>query len=304
MKDTTHVKSEKYEYLCSIDFNMVKNALGKRDQYSYKNKFGTLICLCGSRRMTGAAIMSSMAALRCGVGIVKCALPKSVCRTVVQSAPEIISLELDENDEGTVSQMSVSALFEHLNCCTATLIGCGLGRNEDVVSVVSGVLKKAQVPLVIDADGINALSKNIDILREVKSSVVITPHIGEASRLLGISSDEVISKKSKCAEYLSKKYGIVTVIKGIETIISDEKGNLFINRVPNSGMSKGGSGDVLAGMIASFLAQGISPVDSAVCGVYLHSMAGMRCKDKYSETSMLPTDLIKELPNIFLNMNR
>lgn len=293
---------QKYEYLYLIDINMVKDRLVKREETGHKGTFGTMFSLCGSVGMTGAMIMSTMSALRCGVGMVKCAVPNSIYNTVSHVLFEPIFVNLPENDEGTISYGSLDLILKNLNKCTAILLGCGLGRNTDVANVVFKVIEKTDLPIVIDADGINAISKNINILERVKNRAVITPHIGEMSRLLGISIDEVISNKFRCASKLSKKYQVITVLKGSETIICDKEGRIFVNRVANSGMAKGGSGDVLAGMIASFLAQGITPLDSAICGVYLHSMAGLLCKEKYSKVSMLPTDVIKELPNVFLNI--
>lgn len=298
---------DKYEYLCVLNMGMVKKILGKRDSHGHKGTFGTLFCLCGSKEMSGAAIMSILAALRCGVGIVKSGIPTSIHDIVAKALPEPVFTLLEENIYGTVSKISLNTILNSVEKCTAVLLGCGLGRNNDVDQVVHGTLNASNIPnipLVIDADGINSVAKNINVLYKAKSRAIITPHIGEMAKLFGVSSKEIVSGGAKYAKILSLKYGIVTVLKGSETIISNEEGKLFALRKPNSGMAKGGSGDVLSGMIASFLAQGLSPLDSALCGVYLHSVAGDICKKRYSETSMLPTDIINELPNIFLKMDR
>ena len=295
---------DKYEYLSIIDMDMVKEKLGTRNIYGHKGTFGKLFCLCGSKEMPGAAVMSILAALRCGIGIVKAGVTNSVMNILAKTLPEPVFSILSENHVGTISKESLNKILKESKNCTAFLLGCGLGENDDVDTVVYGVLGASLNSFVIDADGINSVAKNINILNKLKGRSVITPHIGEMAKLFNISCKEVLSNMPKYARTLSTKYGIVTVLKSSETIISDEKGYLFAIKKPNSGLAKGGSGDVLSGIIASFLAQGLSPLDSAICGVYLHNLAGEFCRNKYSETSMLPTDIISELPNIFLSMDR
>lgn len=177
-----------------------------------------------------------------------------------------------------------------------------MGRNEDTGMLVSALVEESQIPLVIDADGINALASNIDVLKRAKSTPVLTPHPGEMARLLGCSVLDVQQNRYTCARHFSERYGAVVVLKGANTLVALPDGAVFVNRTGNPGMARGGSGDVLAGMIASFMAQGIAPELAAVCGVYLHGLAGDRCAKRLSQLAMTPSDLIEELPEIFLQL--
>lgn len=294
----------KYEYCRNIDMDMVCNKLGRRDPKGNKGTFGTLLCICGSYGMPGAAFMSINAALKCGVGLIKAAIPESVYEIVARRISEPVFLPLPEKTDKTISINSESIILNNIDKCTAILLGCGIGQGQDLNKLVYSIIENSGVPIIVDADGINAVAKNIDILRKSKSRIIITPHLGEMSRLINIDKEEVLISRFKYVREISEEYGIVTVLKGSETIISGESGNLFINAMPNSGMAKGGSGDILSGIIGSLLAQGIDPLDASLCGVYLHGLCGERCRKKLSETSMLPSDLVEELPNIFLEMGR
>lgn len=296
--------NKEYEYCRNIDLNIVNEKLGVRNPDGHKGTFGTLLCICGSYGMPGAAIMSINAALRCGVGLIKAAIPKSIYEIVARRIEEAVFIPLPENEEKTISFNADAIINDNIHKCTAILIGCGLGRSRDLDKVIYNIVGNSGVPIIIDADGINAISENIDVLGKTKSRIIITPHLGEMSRLIHTSVEEILPRRFKYVRDFSKRYGVITVLKGSETVISDENGGLFINRMPNSGMAKGGSGDVLSGIIGSFLAQGLEPINSALCGVYLHGLCGERCRKNLSETAMLPSDVIQELPNIFLEIGR
>lgn len=176
------------------------------------------------------------------------------------------------------------------------MIGCGLGGGEDIRLLVESFLRESKAPMVIDADGINAVAQHIDILKEANAPVVLTPHPGEAARLLGAEVRDIQNNRIEFAQKLASGYGVVAVLKGAKTVIAHPGGKTCVNTSGNAGMARGGSGDVLAGMIASFLAQGAQAFDAAVAGVYLHGLAGDRCARALGKISMLPTDLISELP--------
>ena len=200
-----------------------------------------------------------------------------------------------------MTKESLSEMIAELNSCTAAVVGPGLGINENTMEIVYEIIRKSEIPLVIDADGINAVSQNIDVLKESKCKIILTPHFKEMSRLSGLSIEEIKKDKIQCASEFARNYGVTVVLKGPKTVICDENENIFVSNAGNVGMAKGGSGDVLAGIIGSLAAQGVSLLDAGICGVFIHGLAGDLCKEDYSSVSMTPTDIIRKLPEIFLN---
>lgn len=285
-----------------IDANLAKSIIPKRKSDSYKGSFGTLVSVCGSIGFAGASILSSKSALRCGVGILNIALPKNIYSIVSPAVPEAICTLINENDYGTICKSGIKTLQNALERSSACLVGCGLGCNKDTKDVVLSILKHYNKPILLDADGINSICSNIDVLMSARSQIVLTPHPGEMARILNTDVSYINEYPKKIALEFSQKYRKVLVLKGSKTIVSSPDGDLFVNDFENSGLSKGGSGDVLAGIIASFLAQGVKPLNSAILGVYLHSMAGKICSERFSERAMLPSDVIDVLPELFLNL--
>ncbi|MCI9273962.1 MAG: NAD(P)H-hydrate dehydratase [Clostridiales bacterium] len=282
----------------------VRRALPVRAKNSHKGTYGALLSVCGSLGMAGAAMLSAGAALRCGVGLLRLAVPKSIYPVVAGVLPEPVYLPLNENNKGTLSKQCQARLQGELGFATACLIGCGMGCNSDTQQLVSGLLDQAEIPLIIDADGINALCANIDRVKAAKAPVIVTPHPGEMARLIGCTAAQVQANRLEYSRKFAQEYRVILVLKGADTLIALPDERVFVNRTGNPGMARGGSGDVLAGMIASFAAQGIAPEDAALCGVYLHGLAGDRCAEECSLTGMLPTDLIERLPKLFLEFGR
>ncbi len=291
---------EKYEYLRTITFDMVKSKLPERLPEANKGTFGKLLCICGSKNMPGAAFFSAAAAIKCGVGLVEALIPKSIYESTSKKISEAIFYVVPEDKNGFITYKFLGDILKESKKCTAVLVGCGLGWNQSTKNITYELIRNLNIPLIIDADGINVVSENIDILKEAKTEIILTPHPKEMSRLTSKDVETIAANKAKYAREFSEKYEITTVLKGNKTAIADKNGNVFINTTGNSGMAKGGSGDVLSGMISSFLAQRLSPIDAAVCAVFLHGMSGDECKKKFSSVSMTPTDLINELPNVFL----
>ena len=186
---------------------------------------------------------------------------------------------------------------------TAVLAGCGMTDCTDTKEIVTSLICDSDVPLVLDADALNAISHCPEILCTSKAPIIITPHIGEMSRLCGRSCDEIKSDRIGGAVEFAKKYNVTVVLKDYVTVISSPSGETYIHDCRNSGMSKGGSGDVLSGMIASLAAQGIDIFDSARIGVVIHSMAGKIAAMKYTEVSMLPSDVINCISDVFAEMS-
>lgn len=266
------------------DDEYIKSVIPKRKTESHKGSFGRLLMYCGSPDMTGAAVLSATAALRSGAGLVNIARNENTIRILQSHLTEPIFSVLTEGKQET----------EMLSLCkkaSAVLIGCGMGQAECDKNILYSLIKNAECHLIIDADGINSLCENKLILREAKKTPILTPHPLEFARLAGKSVDEIQSDRINCAKQFAKEYGCIVVLKGASTVIAAPDGRLCINTSGNAGLAKGGSGDVLAGIIASFCAQGISPLDSAAAGVYLHGKAADILKEEISEYGLLPSDL-------------
>lgn len=293
-----------YEVLKKITFDMVKEKFPKRAPEANKGDFGKLLCVCGSKSMPGAAYFCVSSAVRCGAGLVTAATVESVYNSLSCKISECTFKILGETCGGNISANNIDKILSEVKNCSAVLVGPGMGWNEDTKFLVSELIKYSEVPLLIDADGINVISENIDILKEAKSPIVITPHMKEMCRLIGKDIGCLKSNKIKYAVDFSKEYGVTLVLKGHGTIITDTKGEIYLNTTGNPGMAKGGMGDVLSGMIASFLAQGFPAIDAAVCATYIHGLAGDMCSEKMSEMAMTPTDLINTLPDIFLKIEK
>ncbi len=267
---------------------------------SHKGTFGHLLAICGSVGMAGAAILSVRAALRSGVGLITVALPRSIYPIVSAAVPEAVFLPLPETADGKLSEAALAPLVRALSGKSALLIGCGMGRCADTELLVYELVQQATCPIVLDADGLNVIAKHIDILKTAKAPLILTPHPGEMARLLGKTIADVQADRVHIARAFAANYSVTLALKGYHTVVADPE-HYRVNPTGNPGMATGGSGDVLAGMVASFAAQGMSPPEAAKCGVYLHGKAGDMAAAKCSQRAMLPTDVIEQLKELFLN---
>ncbi len=258
--------------------------LPERKANTHKGSYGRLLMYCASFNMTGAAILAATGALRSGCGLVNIARDERTLDILKRHLTEPIFSEIsDDNKVNEVLSLSRKA--------TAVLIGCGLGREKSDRDVLYSLIKNADCNLIIDADGINLLCENKHILREAKKTPVLTPHPLEFARLIGKTTEEVQSNRLNLAKEFAEDFGCVVLLKGASTVIASPDGKVAVNTTGNPGLAKGGSGDVLAGIIASFAAQGISPFDSAVIGAHLHGKAADMLKVEISEYGFLPSDL-------------
>ena len=266
--------------------------LPKRDPWGHKGSFGKVLLLCGARGYTGAAWFSAMGALRSGTGLVYLGVPESIyeIEAVKLNEPVIFPLP-DEN--GMLSEKAVPEILKKLPAMDAVCLGCGLGRSPGVEAVIRAVLQNAACPVVLDADGINGIRAHKDILRRREASTVLTPHDGEFQRLGGVPAEN----RMEAAAALALDLGVTVLLKGHETCITDGK-RAYRNKTGNSGMAKGGSGDILAGLITGLLGQGMEPIEAAACGACLHGAAGDLCLQTLSQYGMLPTDLLNALPRL------
>ncbi len=285
----------------SVDDAYIKSSLPVRSVDSNKGTYGKLLSICGSMRMQGAAVLCANAAVKSGVGLITCAFPQKAYPAVASKLTEPLMLPLADDEFGFLTQEAVSEITEKVSQSSAVVIGCGLGVTDGTRKVFEAVIKNSKSPILIDADGLNILSENIDILKTAKAPIVLTPHPGEMSRLLSRSVDEIQQNRVSACKELSLKTGDVVLLKGCNTVIC--KGDeVYINPTGNQGMAKGGSGDVLSGIIGSFLAQGMDAFVSVVCGAYIHGLSGDTVAKEYSLTGATPTMMIDALPKLFSNL--
>jgi len=281
---------------------LFNKAVFNRPDDSNKGTLGSLLCICGSYGMAGAAIMAGKAALRCGIGLLKIAVPKSIYPVCATNILESVYYPLEETSNGVISSKNTDFLLEMCEKSSAVLIGCGLSVCDDTKNLVQSVITNCEKPLVIDADALNCICNKPEILKNLKAPAIITPHPGEMARLLHSTPKTVNSNRENTAIDFAKKFGVVTVLKGAGTIIAAPDGEVYINHTGNSGMATGGSGDVLSGIIGSLLAQGATPINAAAAGVFLHGTIGDLAAEKLGKISMLPTDMIDMIPTAYLKL--
>ncbi len=286
--------------LFTYDKSEVRALFPERKSVSHKGDFGHLLCICGSRQMPGAASLSTGAALRSGAGLVTVAFPESAYPIIASGLTEAILLPLKENESGTLSADCIEDIKRNIHKYDAILIGCGLGVNDDTATVVKWVVENAEVPVIVDADGINLIAADIDIIKGAKNKLIFTPHPLEMSRLTGDPVQVILSDTVSAVRSFSHKFGVYTVLKTANTVIAfPENDSVYVNATGNTGLSKGGSGDVLAGLLSGLTVQSFD-IASALCvGVYIHGYTADIVAENSSKTGMLPHDLINEFKTVF-----
>ena len=291
MLSIPHYMNCNYMERIVLDHNAVLNLLPERKPDSHKGDYGKILLLCGSRGYTGAAALAAMGALRCGAGLVYLGVPECIYAIEASKLLEPIVFPLPD-EKGAFSEESVKEIRKSLVGKDAVLVGPGMGRGRGVQSVVALVMKEFCGPVVVDADGINILAAHMDILRGRKGPTVLTPHSGEFSRLGGNAAD-----RENSAVDMANELGATIVLKGNQTVITDGD-RVYINPTGNPGMAVGGSGDVLAGMITALIGQGLSVLDAAACGAWLHGKAGDVCAKQIGQYGMLPSDMLWVIPRL------
>jgi hydroxyethylthiazole kinase-like uncharacterized protein yjeF len=279
--------------MTEITSALVRSILPRRDPEGHKGTFGKVYCLCGSVGFTGAPVFASRAAVRTGAGLVYLGVPERIWPIVAVKSDEAMPFPLPDRD-GMISLAAKAGILQRIGQCDAVLLGCGLGRSEESDVLSRDVIASCEKPLVVDADGINALAGHINTLSDHLSPVILTPHEGEFARL-----DDGLQHGS-CREDVASKFtsqnGVYLVLKGHRTVVAAPDGRVAVNTTGNSGMAKGGSGDVLSGMITALLAQKISPFEACCAAVWLHGRAGDLAAAERGEYGMTPTDLLEQIP--------
>ena len=283
----------------------VWDTIPTRPKHSHKGTFGKLLAICGSARYRGAATMAVTAAYRTGVGLCTLAAPETVCSAVSSHIPETILQPMVMNSYAGIDfEKSLPLIEQDIKNSTAVLFGCGFGEDPAGMKILRYLITKSRVPVILDADGLNILSKDMDLLYDRKSDIILTPHPGEMARLMDNSIFHVQADRISAVTSLADQYGVYVVLKGSNTLFSTPEKELHINETGGPGLAKGGSGDILAGMIGALLAQKLPITEAVTSAVWLHGKAGERCAERLSETAMLPHEILEDLSQMFKEQNK
>ncbi len=279
-----------------ITVPLLRTFLPKRPVDAHKGTFGHLFVIAGSRGFTGAAKLACEGAGRSGVGLVTAGVPKPLGDFVASSLTEAMSFMLPSTDAETLSRAALDPALEFAATKDAVVLGPGLSQHPDTQSFVLEFVRRCPIPMLIDADGLNALSAKPEALMERSAPCVITPHPGEMSRLLGRKTTEIQADREGAALEAARRYDCAVALKGNRTIITDASGDVFVNLTGNSGLAKGGTGDVLAGLIGGLMAQCMIPFQAALLGVYLHGLSGDIAAREKTQRGMTADDVAQCLP--------
>ena len=266
----------------------------KRKKNSHKGSYGKVLMIAGSKGMSGAAYLSAKAAYAVGAGLVQIYTHEENRVILQQLLPEAIITTYDTFDSEQLEKL--------IQWADLIGIGCGLGKSDTAERVMQYTLKRALVPCVVDADGINILSKHMEWIEETNALIVLTPHMKEMSRMLQCSVKELIEQRMEKLHAFVERYKVVCVLKDARTLVAKEHQNTYLNLSGNAAMAKAGSGDVLAGVIVGILAQQCEPYTSACLGVFLHGLAGDMARDKKGAYSVLASDLVAEISSVLKNI--
>jgi NAD(P)H-hydrate epimerase len=266
----------------------------------HKGDFGRVLCVAGSTGMTGAAALAGESALRSGCGLVRIACPQGVEPVLAAKLTEVITHPLpDAGKKGVLALRGLGEILTLQKNHDAVILGPGIGRHHETGELLRRLIGRIEKPIVLDADGLNAFEDHSDLLADHKWPLVITPHAGEFARLTGNEVPTEIHSRIRTARDMAKLLKLTLVLKGSPTIIAGPEGDCYLNPTGNSGMATAGSGDVLSGIIGSLLAQGMSGLNAAVCGVFIHGLAGDLAAEELTERGMIAGDMVRTLPEVF-----
>jgi hydroxyethylthiazole kinase-like uncharacterized protein yjeF len=291
--------------------------LPERPGYSHKSDYGHVLVIAGSRGKTGAALMTAKACLRTGAGLVTIGIPETLLDVFQSRVTEQMVLPLPDTGKGTFSVKAFDQILNFLDSSADVLaIGPGITANEETADLVKQVLNTVTVPIVLDADAINVLAGRKDLLKKVKAPVILTPHAGEMARLLASLAGKSLKEQDNrelrseiernrigLTRTASMETGAYYILKGAPTIVADPEGRIFINTTGNPGMATAGSGDVLTGMLAGLLGQGMNPLDACRLAVFLHGLAGDAAAEIQGMHSLIASDIIESIPRAFLSLH-
>ena len=286
--------------------------LNPRKSNSHKGSYGRVLVLAGSPGLTGAAYLCSKAALRCGSGIVTLGVPESLNPIMESKLTCVMTHPLPETKVSTLSNKGKKKIIKLCESHDVVALGPGLSQQPETRELILWLIQNIDRNMVIDADGLNALSDKVNVLHKIKRHAVLTPHPGEMSRLTGLGSAKNVQKErlntaSQFIQSIQKKSNnegkLTLVLKGDKTIVANSR-KVYVNRTGNPGMATAGTGDVLTGIIASLIGQGYDVFDASQLGVYIHGLAGDIAAKKKGEHSMIASDIIEYLPDAFIKYNK
>jgi NAD(P)H-hydrate epimerase len=282
--------------LALLDRGSAWGVIPSRQRDAHKGDYGHLMVVGGSPGKAGAAAMAARGALRTGAGLVSVATPNAIVPIIQSQLAEAMCIPSAESIEGTLGIGAVDELLKAADAMSAVAIGPGLSTHFETVQAVRNLIQSMACPLVVDADGLNALAGHTNILKRTKAPVILTPHPGEMGRLLSIAAADVQKDRVGVASRFAREFNVTLVLKGAGTVVAVPDGRVFINSSGNPGMATGGTGDVLTGMIGGLLAQGFTSGQAACMGVYLHGLAGDLAAKEKGEAALIAGDLIERIP--------
>jgi len=276
--------------------------LPRRPRDGHKGTFGSVAVVAGSVGYTGAAALTSMSALRSGVGLVYLGTPTSLNDIMEVKLTEVITRPLPETTERSLSPEALPGIRTLLEDVDSLALGPGVSRHPETQSLVASLVAEVDIPCVIDADGLNALTPELIGQRSGSAAVVLTPHPGEMARLTGRTVADVLAHRDAVAREVAEQARATVLLKGEGTVVADPSGELYVNPTGNSGLASGGTGDVLTGVIAALLGQGVGPTDAAALGAYVHGHAGDLAAESVGEVGMTAGDVLDYLPFAFMDV--
>ncbi len=285
----------------SLDLESANVMLPERDVNGNKGTFGKVLLICGSKNMVGCCVLATEGALRSGAGLVTLGFPDVLYGSLTSRLTENLFLPLLTDENGFIDYTAVSTVLDAAEKADVVMVGCGIGTSFAPSLITTALIENCSKPLILDADALNCLALCPAYLKKAKADILLTPHPGEMARLTGKTIEEIENDRMKITADFCKKYNVNVLLKGHETVIcNSEADDIYINKTGNTGLSKGGAGDLLSGIIA-----GLTPAfkgdlfKSAVLGAFIHGMTADVLKKDYSEYSILPTDCAGVLPRVF-----
>jgi ADP-dependent NAD(P)H-hydrate dehydratase / NAD(P)H-hydrate epimerase len=270
-----------------------------RRREAHKGDVGHVLLVAGSRGMAGAAALAARGALRSGAGLVTVATPDTVEPVVAAKLDCAMTLPLPSVDPGVIGSHALSAILARASGVDVVGVGPGLGTHPETRGFLAGLLQQIEIPLLLDADALNLVSQDLtDVLAGCSAPRILTPHPGEMSRLLGVTTRHVQADRRRAATEAARRLGAIVLLKGADTLITDGQ-TVHTNRTGNPGMATGGSGDVLTGIIAALVGQGLGPLEAARLGAHVHGLAGDRAAEAFGWVAMTAQDLVDHLPDAF-----
>ncbi|HXG00233.1 MAG TPA: NAD(P)H-hydrate dehydratase, partial [Bacteroidota bacterium] len=274
----------------------VRAVLPQRPHTAHKYSVGKVLVIAGSRNLTGAPFMTAVSAMRAGAGAVVLAVPKSIHAPLIRKLTEVMIAPLEETEEGTIAPEALEALEQRLQWADVVALGPGLSQNPLTRKLVHILVQRIAQPLVLDADALGMMAYDLSILRNRRCATIMTPHVGELRLLTKLESEYIERRRVEVARTQARSLKCVLVLKGSPTVTATPEGHAYMNTTGNPGMATAGAGDVLTGIIASFVGQGMKPEQAAWSGVFVHGLAGDLAARKLGQRALMAMDIVEAIP--------